>query len=47
MLDTCRPLGVAVYELENKDVVLQDWKESERAAYKGHHGLKVPVFGEA
>ena len=47
MLDTCRPLDVAVYELENKDVVLQDWKESERAAYKGHHGLKVPVFGEA
>lgn len=45
MLDTCRPLGVAVYDLENKEEVLKGWEESQRPDYKGHHGLKVPVFG--
>lgn len=44
MLDTCRPLGVAVYELDDRSEVLKNWKECERAAYKGHHGLKSPVF---
>jgi len=46
MLDTCRPLRVAVYELENKAEVLKDWKESEVSGYGGMHGLKIPVFGE-
>lgn len=46
MLDTCRPLGVAVYELENKEEVLKGWKESEVSGYSGMHGLKIPVFGE-
>lgn len=46
MLDTCRPLGVAVYELENQEEVLKGWKESERPAYTGMHGLKIPVFGQ-
>ncbi|KAG0650008.1 hypothetical protein D0Z07_3730 [Hyphodiscus hymeniophilus] len=46
MLDTCRPLGVAVYELQGKEEVLRGWKESERPAYKGMHGLKIPVFGQ-
>jgi hypothetical protein len=46
MLDTCRPLGVKVYEIEDKDEVLKGWKESESPRYRGIHGLKVPVFGE-
>ncbi|CZR60942.1 uncharacterized protein PAC_10838 [Phialocephala subalpina] len=46
MLDTCNPLGVAVYEIEGKDEVLKDWKESQPPGYKGHHGLKIPVFGQ-
>lgn len=44
MLDTCRPLGVAVYNIVGKEEILKDWKESERAKYKGFHGLEVPVF---
>lgn len=46
MLDTCRPLGVAVYEIEGKDEILKDWKESQSPGYKGHHGLKIPIFGQ-
>jgi hypothetical protein len=46
MLDTCRPLAVAVYDILDKDVVLKGWKESERPGYKGMHGLKIPVFGQ-
>lgn len=46
MLDTCRPLGVAVYDIEEKDEVLKGWKESEPARYKGMHGLKIPVWGQ-
>lgn len=46
MLETCRPLGVAVFELEIKDEGLKGWKESERPAYKGMHGLRIPVFGQ-
>jgi uncharacterized protein YcgI (DUF1989 family) len=46
MLDTCRPLGVAVYEIEDKEEVLKGWKESERPSYKGMHGLKIPSFGQ-
>jgi hypothetical protein len=46
MLDTCRPLGVAVYDILDKDQVLKGWKESERPGYKRMHGLKIPVFGQ-
>lgn len=48
MIDTCRPLGVAIHEIDAgvKAEVLKDWKESESPAYNGMHGLKVPVFGE-
>lgn len=46
MLDTCRPLGVAVYEMKDRDEVLKGWKESERPGYKGFHGVKMPVFGQ-
>ena len=46
MLATCRPLGVAVYDIEKSEEVLKGWKESEQAGYKGMHGLKIPVWGE-
>jgi hypothetical protein len=46
MLDTCRPLGVAVYDILEKDEVLKGWKESERPGYKGMHGLKASIFGQ-
>jgi hypothetical protein len=46
MLDTCRQLGVAVYDIVDKEEVLKDWKESESPGYNGMHGLKIPVFGQ-
>jgi hypothetical protein len=46
MLDTCRPLGVAVYDIVEREEVLKSWMESESPGYKGMHGLKIPVFGE-
>src|SRR6266536_4983041 len=33
MLDTCRPLGVAVFAIVEREEVLKGWKESERARY--------------
>ena len=44
MLETCRPLGVTVYDILDKEEVLKGWKESERPGYRGLHGLKIPVF---
>ena len=50
MLETCRPLGVEVFDIAggagSREEVLKGWKESEVAGYGGMHGLKVPVFGE-
>ncbi|KAH7330251.1 hypothetical protein BKA65DRAFT_480406 [Rhexocercosporidium sp. MPI-PUGE-AT-0058] len=46
MLDTCRPLGVTVYDIAEKDEVLKGWKESEPARYRGMHGIKIPVWGQ-
>ncbi|KAN0117583.1 protein of unknown function (DUF1989) domain containing protein [Hyaloscypha variabilis] len=46
MLDTCRPLHVAIYEISDREELLKGWKESERPGYKGMHGLKIPVFGQ-
>lgn len=43
MVDTCRPLGIEVYELEDENL-LKGWKKPEVAAYKGNHGLGFPVF---
>ncbi|RFU35384.1 hypothetical protein B7463_g947, partial [Scytalidium lignicola] len=45
MLNTCRPLGVAVHDLVDKDNLLKGWEESKPAGYKGMHGLKIPVWG--
>lgn len=44
MVETCRPLGVAVYNIEEQDEVLKGWKESQPSGYKGMHGLKIPVW---
>lgn len=46
MLNTCRPLGVAVYELVDRENILKGWEESKSPPYKGMHGLKIPVFGQ-
>ncbi|RDW66406.1 hypothetical protein BP6252_10041 [Coleophoma cylindrospora] len=46
MLDTCRPLGVAVYEFVEREKVLEGWEESKRPGYQGFHGLNFPVFGQ-
>lgn len=45
MLDTCRPLKVEVHEMVEREEVLKNWKEAERAGYMGRHGLGEPVFG--
>lgn len=44
MLDTCRPLGVEVYEIVDKSV-LEGWKSPEPPEYRGCHGLGMPTFG--
>lgn len=41
MVDCCRPLEIEVYELENKEEVLADWKPFDPVTYKGAHGLKA------
>ncbi|KAL3420628.1 hypothetical protein PVAG01_07073 [Phlyctema vagabunda] len=46
MLETCRPLGVKVYEFAERDEILKGWAESKRPGYQGFHGLKIPVFGQ-
>ncbi|ODQ80791.1 hypothetical protein BABINDRAFT_161003 [Babjeviella inositovora NRRL Y-12698] len=43
MVDCCRPLGVEVYQITDKEV-LKDWKSPEVANYSGNHGLEFPVF---
>lgn len=45
MLETCRALGVEIYDIADEKV-LEGWKEPERAGYKGMHGLGNPVFGK-
>jgi uncharacterized protein YcgI (DUF1989 family) len=40
MLETCRPLGVEVLEMKERDEVLKGWKEPESPAYKGEHAMK-------
>lgn len=42
MLECCRPLKVEVFELEDRDVVLKDWKPYESPDYRGRHGMNVP-----
>ncbi|KAJ1020452.1 hypothetical protein NDA13_005770 [Ustilago tritici] len=42
-LECCRPFGVEVYDLAERDKVLEGWKESESYGrlYKGLHGAKT------
>lgn len=42
-LECCRPLGVQVYDLVDKDKVLDEWKEPQPYGmlYKGLHGAKA------
>ena len=42
MLDCCRSLKVEVFELNNQEV-LSGWKESTPPAYRGMHGMAVPL----
>ena len=42
MLDCCRPLKVEVFGLKDAKV-LEAWKEPQPPAYRGSHGLTVPL----
>jgi uncharacterized protein YcgI (DUF1989 family) len=45
MKETCRPIKVEVWEIneEVRGEVLDGWKAPERPAYRGVHGIKVPL----
>lgn len=43
MVDCCRPLGIEVYELNDRSL-LDGWTKPETPKYNGNHGLKFPVF---
>lgn len=45
MLDCCRPLKVEVFRLAD-EAMLSGWREPQRPAYKGTHGMTIPS-GEA
>ena len=42
MLDCCRPLKVEVFRLTDR-TALEDWSEPQSPAYKGMHGMNVPL----
>lgn len=42
MLATCRPLKVEIFKLDDPSV-LKDWKPPEPPAYKGMHGMGIPL----
>ncbi|CAK3805208.1 Hypothetical predicted protein [Lecanosticta acicola] len=46
MEECCRPLRVEVFRLVEEGEVLREWREPERAGYRGLHGMRVPL-GEA
>lgn len=43
MLDCCRPLQVEVFELTDRASVLKEWKEPQCPAYRGNHGMQIPL----
>ncbi|VEU23591.1 DEKNAAC104509 [Brettanomyces naardenensis] len=45
MTSCCRPLGVEVYKITNKDA-LKGWEEPKSPDYRGNHGLKQPTFSK-
>lgn len=42
MLDCCRPLKVEVFKLDDAGV-LQSWRMPEPPAYRGTHGMQIPI----
>ncbi|KAK4505750.1 hypothetical protein PRZ48_003715 [Zasmidium cellare] len=42
MLDVCRPLKVEVFKIDDVEV-FKNWKQPESPAYKGAHGMRVPL----
>lgn len=38
-LDTCRPLGIEIYKLDDR--LLEGWASPKISAYKGAHGLRL------
>ena len=46
MLETCRPLGVEVYDITDPQV-LEQWKSPEPSNYTGMHGYTIPQFNKA
>ncbi|EPQ31170.1 uncharacterized protein PFL1_01358 [Pseudozyma flocculosa PF-1] len=47
-LECCRPLGVEVYDIRDKETVLQGWKQPEPFGnlYRGAHGWKAAAWGD-
>ena len=43
MKECCRPLKVEVFELADREGVLEGWEEPKVSGYKGRHGLGVPL----
>ena len=41
MKSTCRPIRVEVLELKDQNA-LEGWKRTQRSAYSGCHGMKIP-----
>ena len=41
--ECCRPLKVEVFELADREGVLEGWEEPKVSGYKGRHGLGVPL----
>lgn len=42
MKSTCRPIRVEVWEIKDKEKVLEGWTEPSRSEYRGMHGMGVP-----
>lgn len=41
-VDVCRPLGVEVYRVQSH--LLEGWNQPEVAAYRNHHGMRMPTW---
>lgn len=44
-LEVCRPLAVEVYRVDER--LLDGWRQPERAAYRGAHGMQMPRWEES
>jgi uncharacterized protein len=43
-IDVCHPIGVEVHK--PRPDLLEHWREPERAAYRGLHGVRLPEWGD-